>query len=151
MDTLDPPSKLVNADGNITLEAWDNSAASSIAGNISVGAVGAGAAVSTVNIGSNDHVNETRAYIDSSRVTSDNGSISLKAVTNAFIFNAAAGISAGGSGFQASVAVNNVNTRTAAQILGGSVVTANQDIRLEALIEKRETIPGSMLQADGSR
>ncbi|MBW8381747.1 MAG: hypothetical protein K0M69_04360, partial [Youngiibacter sp.] len=149
IDTLDPAVKLVSSAGNISLEAYDNSAASSIAGNVSVGAVGAGAAVSTVNIGDGTHVNRTRAYIDSSRVTSTNGSISLKAMTNSFIFNIAAGASVGGIGLQGSVAVNNVTTKTSAEILNGSVVTAKNSIVLEALIEKRETIPASMLQADG--
>jgi len=149
IDTLDPAVKLVRSENDIWIEAYDNSAVSAIAGNVSIGAVGAGAAVSTVNIGDGTHVNRTRAYIDSSSVTSVNGSINLKALTNSFIFNIAAGVSIGGTGIQGSVAVNNVTARTSAEIVNGSKVTAENSVTLMALIEKRETIPASMLQADG--
>ena len=148
-DGLDPPAKFVFAAGDITLEAYDNSAASTIAGNLSIGFAGFGAAVSTVNIGDAEHVNKTRAFIDNSRVTSEDGSIRLTARSNSFLFNAAAGAAFGGIGIQGSAAVNNVRTDTWAGILN-SKTSAKGDIKLEALIAKRESIPESMLKAQGN-
>ncbi len=149
-DDLEPSEKYVTADGDITISATDNSAASVIAGNVSVGIAGAGAAVSTVNIGSDTGRNKVRAYIEDSQVSSDNGAVTLEATSSAFIFNIAAGVSGGGVSIQGSVAVNNVYTDIAALINNGSQVTAKNDVSLSALSQKRETIKQGMLQADDS-
>ncbi|KUG05437.1 hypothetical protein ASZ90_017119 [hydrocarbon metagenome] len=149
-DNLEPSEKYVTADGDITISATDNSAASVIAGNVSVGIAGAGAALSTVNIGSSIQPNQVRAYIQNSRVTSTNGAISLEATSSAFIFNIASGVSGGGVSIQGSVAINNVYTDIAALINTGSDVSAKNDVSLSALSQKRETIPQGMLQAGDS-
>ena len=171
-------NKSIIAKENISLDAIDRSAISVIAGSISGGGLGAGASVAIVFIGNgtlengnpasnkyqyknagneSDEFNYDKptfndgsavmAFIENANVKSTNGSISTTAKDNTAIFNISAGVAAGGTGLQGSVSINYVNTRISAYILKGNV-EAKEDIKIQALTEKRDTIPKSALQVE---
>ena len=168
-------NKSIIAFGDITLDAIDRSAISVIAGSISGGGLGAGASVAIIFIGNgtleygnpakNNHQykndgdefnydkptfndnSKVMAFIENSNVESTNGSIRITAKDNTAIFNISAGVAAGGTGLQGSVSVNYINTGISAYVDKGNL-EAKEDIKIQALTEKRDSIPKSALQVN---
>lgn len=94
--------------------------------------------------------NKVMAFIENSLVESEQGSVRITAKANSAIFNISAGAGVGGAaGLQGSVSVNYIYTGVTAYILNGTV-EAGGDIVIQALTEKRTSIPKSALQVDSA-
>ncbi len=134
-------SKLVQAAGDVDVEASDNSTIGSGTGSLSI-STGGGTAVNA-SVGVNDISNTVEAYIEGAKVVSTAGAVNVSATEQAQDYNAVVGGAASGEGnsFGGSLAYNNIGNTVDAYIAGSggvgnggtpSQVTAFQDVSVEA-------------------
>ena len=123
-------SKLVQAAGDVDVEASDNSTIGSGTGSLSI-STGGGTAVNA-SVGVNDISNSVEAYIEGAKVISTGGAVNISATEQDQDYNAVVGGAASGSGnsFGGSLAYNNIGNTVDAYIAGsggvGQVGTPSQ-------------------------
>ena len=132
-------ASVTSTGGDIALTAQDTSDNSSLTGQAAGSLVGIGGAVSYNVIG--DHV---RAYIDSSTVISNAGSVLVESLLTATINTLTAGLSGGFVGIGGSVAVNLLQSDVDAHV-ANSLVNAYANVVVSAnVVDQLQVIAGAV-------